>query len=177
MKKLLFFILVLFGSLSMTGLASGCNAQICTCSNGSWVTFGQYCPVVYNNYSTPDSDKVFGAIAFDPVTGNSGFAQEQYTSDNAKSKALKACNSANCTILGTFRAGSCGALAYSKTDGKYAYVGRSQSGRKKLNQKAKEKCEKNGGSNCKIIISTCAFDSYRGYDNVGTYTGPVYPKE
>lgn len=177
MKKLLLFILILLGSLSTASLANGCNAQICTCPNGGWVTFGQYCPVVYNDYSSPASDRVFGAIAFDPTTGNSGFAQEQYSSDDAKHYALKACNSKNCTVLGTFRAGSCGALAYSQSDGKYAYVGRSQSGRKKLNQKAKEKCEKNGGENCKIIISTCAFDSYRAYDHVGTYTGPVYPKE
>ena len=45
MKKLFLFILVLFGVLSSQSLAGGCNAQICTCPNGGWVTFGQYCPV------------------------------------------------------------------------------------------------------------------------------------
>ena len=45
MKKLLLFILVLFGILSAQSFAGGCNAQICMCPNGGWVTFGQYCPV------------------------------------------------------------------------------------------------------------------------------------
>ena len=43
MKKLLLFIMVLFGSLSAMSLANSCNAQVCTCPNGGWVTFGQYC--------------------------------------------------------------------------------------------------------------------------------------
>ena len=54
MKKLLLF-LVLFISMSIVNLAAGCSAQICTCPNGGYVTYGQYCPVA-DDYSAPPRD-------------------------------------------------------------------------------------------------------------------------
>ena len=52
MKKLLLF-LILFGCLSIVNFAAGCNAQICTCPGGGYVTTGQYCPVNTPVYSPP----------------------------------------------------------------------------------------------------------------------------
>ncbi len=53
MKKLFLFILILFGMISIRGLAAGCNAQICMCPGGGYVTTGQYCPVYNNAPSAP----------------------------------------------------------------------------------------------------------------------------
>ncbi len=49
MKRLLLFILVLFGSMSVVSLSNGCMAQVCTCPNGGYVSYGEYCAV----YDTP----------------------------------------------------------------------------------------------------------------------------
>ena len=49
MKRLLLFILVLFGILNAQSLAGGCIAQVCTCPNGGYVSYGEYCPVVNNS--------------------------------------------------------------------------------------------------------------------------------
>ena len=53
MKKLFLFILILFGMISIKGLAAGCSAQICTCPGGGYVTTGQYCPVYNNTPNVP----------------------------------------------------------------------------------------------------------------------------
>ena len=51
MKRLVLFIFVLFGILSVQSVAGGCNAQICICPNGGYVYTNQYCPVSNNtNY-------------------------------------------------------------------------------------------------------------------------------
>ena len=53
MKKLLLFMLILFGTLSIKGLAAGCSAQVCMCPGGGYVTTGQFCPVYENTPSVP----------------------------------------------------------------------------------------------------------------------------
>ena len=173
MKKLFLFILILFGMLSVQSLADGCNAQICTCPNGSWVSFGQYCPIQNTTYSAPSES--YGAIAFDPVTGSSGFSVENYNIKTAETYALNQCNSASCKIIGTFKTERCGSLAYSDSDKIYGYKTSSRGGRKNLNKKSLNECEKNGGKNCKVIISTCGYDGLL-IEKFGTQTGPVYPK-
>ena len=55
MKKLFLFILILFGMISIKGLAAGCSAQVCMCPGGGYVTTGQYCPV-YNNSNNGHTD-------------------------------------------------------------------------------------------------------------------------
>ena len=67
MKKLLLFILVLFGILSAQSLAGGCIAQVCTCPNGGYVSYGEYCasyssPSYSPDYSLP---KVWFAFSYD----------------------------------------------------------------------------------------------------------------
>ena len=59
MKKLLLAIFVLFGALSIQSLA-GCNAQICTCPYGGYVTFGQDCAGPSVTY--------YGGMALNPKT-------------------------------------------------------------------------------------------------------------
>ena len=48
MKKLLLLTFVLFGILSVQSFAGGCIAQVCTCPNGGYVSYGEYCSVVNN---------------------------------------------------------------------------------------------------------------------------------
>ena len=52
MRRLLLLV-ILFGCMSVINLAAGCNAQICTCPGGGYVTYGQYCPVNTPSYSAP----------------------------------------------------------------------------------------------------------------------------
>ena len=52
MKKLLLFIVVLFGGMGTISFADACSTAICQCTGGANVTFGQYCPT-QETYSSP----------------------------------------------------------------------------------------------------------------------------
>ena len=54
MKKLFLFILILFEMINIKGLAAGCNAQVCMCPGGGYVTTGQYCPAYNQPTYSPD---------------------------------------------------------------------------------------------------------------------------
>ena len=73
MKKLLLFIVILFGIISMKGLAAGWSAQICMCPGGGYVTTGQYCPVYNNVPSTPREAPPVNFYLFVIPTNNSPY--------------------------------------------------------------------------------------------------------
>ncbi len=174
MKKLLLFIFILFESFTTIALAdSMCGA------NGQFDPGSNSCRPIQSGYggSSPSStSKLYGAIAFDPATGASGYSIDNYTVETAKKYALNQCKSKNCEIIGTFETERCGSLSYSSTDGIYGYKTSSRGGRKRLNEKSLKECEKNGGKNCKVIISTCGYDSNLAGRYTGVQTGPVYPR-
>ena len=156
MKKLLLFIFTLLGILSVQSFANSCNAQVCTCPNGSWVTFGQYCTA-----STIEIEqKYYGAIAVDVETGKWATAYNYPNNSSAKKKVRSTCGD-QCKVMDV-HAGRCGAVAYSKSD-KILEFDSAMSGfagagydtrEERAKEKALKKCEKKG-ENCKIIASVC----------------------
>ena len=96
MKKLLFFILILFGVLSVQSLANGCSAQICTCPGGGYVTTGQYCPVYNNTPSQPVLTKWY-AFSYDKNKNIYGVGTG-YDKKTAQSEALKNYRISKCKI-------------------------------------------------------------------------------
>ena len=90
MKKLFLFIFVLFCILTSFSYADACNAQICTCPNGSWVTFGQYCSAV-NTTPSYSRNYAYGAIAINKDSGY-WFAVTNFKNANgAKNEVDKKC--------------------------------------------------------------------------------------
>ena len=136
--------------LSFISSANGCNVQYCTCSNGSWVTFGQYCPVsVYTPQTQGEVKQNFTkkALAFDKVTGAYGIGNNK-SGGKAKKEALSNCGTANCKIVfydksGTVVASSNGIVV----SGYYNDSG-----------KTMEECQKQGGINCTVIYRPSPYD-------------------
>ena len=167
MKKLLLFIIVLFGSMSAMSLADGCAAQVCTCPGGGYVTTGQYCPV--SNDEPMIVDPYIGAIAVNKNTGKWSSVSNIKGTKNAKADVLSRCGSdCEVIIVGSKR---CVGVAYSSSDKILAsdsatdnFGGIGYNTRvKRSNDKALKKCEKNGGQNCKIIVNVCAIEGTTKY--------------
>ncbi len=167
MRKLLLFILVLFGILSVQSLSDGCNAQVCMCPNGGYVTTGQYC-------SAPSGDPwivapIIGAVAIDPATGKWASVSNTKDRKEAKNDVLERCG-ADCKVF-MVDSKRCVGVAYSKNDkiigsdsatdnfGGIGYNTRVE----RSNEKALKKCEKNGGKNCKVIVNVCALEGTTKY--------------
>ena len=89
MKKLLFFIFVLFGVFSVQSLAN-CTAQVCTCPSGGYVVFGQNCP---------GSATYYGGIAINPTTRYFYSAWNYQDGKKAEAAALKGCGSNKCISI------------------------------------------------------------------------------
>ena len=85
MKKLLLPIVVLFVLFSIQSLANSCNAQVCTCPNGGWVTFGQYC----TTQTVEIEKKYYGAIAVEVETGKWSNAYNYPSNSSAKEKVYE----------------------------------------------------------------------------------------
>ena len=78
-----------FGILSTQSLA-GCGAQICTCPNGGYVTFGQDCP------GTGSTVTYYGGIAINPYTRRFSSTWNYRNGEEAEAKALKNCGADSC---------------------------------------------------------------------------------
>ena len=160
MKKYFLFIFVFLGIFSPVAKAGGCNAQICMCPNGGYVSTNQYCPAVQE--SQPLFVKVpIGVIAVDPDTGKWASVSDTTDKKAAKADAMTRCG-ANCKIF-IVDPGRCVGAAYSKEDKVLAFdsatstVGIGFNTRiERSNEKALKKCEKSGGQSCKILVNVCA---------------------
>ena len=155
MKKLFLFILVLFCVLTSLSYADACNAQICTCPNGSWVTFGQYCSAV-NTTPSYSRNYVYGAIAINEDNGYWFAITNSYTAKFAKKEVDRKCsetfNGKKCKII-PIKENGCLTVAYSAYDkavktkaGVYSMVG--------------DSLLKSSGKNYEIIASLC--NNYNG---------------
>lgn len=156
MKKLLLPIVVLFVLFSIQSLANSCNAQVCTCPNGGWVTFGQYC----TTQTVEIEKKYYGAIAVEVETGKWSNAYNYPSNSSAREKVLASCGK-NCKVMDV-HAGRCGAVAYSKLDKTVefdsAISGFAGAGyetrRERASEKALKKCSKKS-KDCIILTSVC----------------------
>ena len=167
MKKLLLFILVLFGSMGTISLADGCNAQVCTCPNGGYVSYGEYCAI--NNDRPMIVEPYIGAIAVNKNTGKWSSISNIKGIKNAKADVLSRCGS-DCEVI-SVDSKRCVGVAYSSSDKILAsdsatdnFGGIGYNTRvKRSNEKALKKCEKNGGQNCKVIVNVCAVEGTTKY--------------
>ena len=157
MKKLLLFILVLFGCMSALSMADnmcGPNGQFDPQNNTCWPTQGGYTP-------DPPAPKYTGGIAIDPNTGAYGWGAKYTSKSSLKTDVLKSCGSSGCVFLGALAFKQCGGLAYSETDKIYGYdtviywTQGDKDRKKRVEEKALKKCEKNGGKSCVVQVSVC----------------------
>ena len=160
MKKLLLPLMTLFGLLGMSHLsfAAGCPTQVCTCSGGGYVSFGEYCAAVTNN-STATS---FAYIAVDPTTGKWASIDNDTSKSHAKKSVLSRCGK-DCEYDLEIH-GNCVSAAYSSEEQIVAFGSKARGLFDKSTNverqqiaadKAVKKCEKKGGTNCKVLTSVC----------------------
>ncbi len=165
MKRLLLFIVVLFGSMSAMSLADGCTAQVCTCPNGGYVSYGEYCATT----TTTEVTRYYGGIAVNPQTGEWGSTHNYTNRGQAKKDAMSQCGSKDCKYVGGAFNTDCISAAYSSGDKVLAFDtatsglggkgGTISERKKRAAEKAMKKCEKNGGGSCKILKTVCSFDN------------------
>lgn len=165
MKRLLLFIVTLFGILSAQSLANGCSAQICMCPNGGYVSYGEYCAAT----TTQSVTRYYGGIAVDPQTGKWGSSYNYTNKKEAKTEAMSRCGSTDCKYVGGAFNTDCIGAAYSSTDKVLAFDtatsglggkgGTTSERKKRAAEKALKKCEKNGGENCKLLTAVCSWDN------------------
>ena len=160
MKKLLLFILILFGTISMKGLAAGCSAQVCMCPGGGYVTTGQYCPTnsspsYSSDYSLP---RVWFAFSYDSTQKIYGIGEGE-NKKAAENESLNNCGNSGCKVMNSVKtAPNCLIIALSTND-----IIVSQSfGQNKYSSDKKDiyysnllkKCKDKGGINCKIVFNS-----------------------
>ena len=168
MKKLLFFILILFGILSVQSLANGCSAQICTCPGGGYVTTGQYCPVYNNNTPSQSVLTKWYAFSYDKNKNIYGVGTG-YDKKTAQNEALKNCGTSECKIEKSQKIPGGISLAAVSSNGvmvTYSSFGSStwEQYEKRIDNLIK-KCKAKGGSNCKLVFDSAYL--YRKDNNLG----------
>ena len=165
MRKLLLFVMVLFGILSVQSFAwnYGCGENIppdvCG-ADGSKSGGG----------GSMTNDPYIGAIAFNKDTGAWASVSNMQGKKEAKADVLSRCGQ-NCEVI-MVDWKRCVGLAYLASDKIYGsdsamdqiYTGAGYNTRvKRANEKALKKCEKNGGQNCKVIVNVCAVEGTTKY--------------
>ncbi len=160
MKKLLLSILVLFGILSVQSLAGGCNAQICTCPNGGYVSYGEYCasnssPSYSPDYSLP---KVWFAFSYDSTQKIYGIGEGE-NKKAAENESLNNCGNSGCKVINSVKTApnrliialSTNDIIVSQSFGQYKY----DSDKKDIYySNLLKKCKDKGGINCKIVFNS-----------------------
>ena len=163
MKKLLLFILVLFGILSVQSLAGGCSAQICTCPNGGYVSYGEYC-ASYNSSSTsvPSVDyslpRVWFAFSYDKTQKVYGIGEGE-SKKEAENESLQNCGTSGCKVIDSVKTApnrlliaiSSNDVIVSKSFGNYQY---NSDKRDIYYNDLLKKCRDKGGINCQIVFNS-----------------------
>ena len=165
MKKLLLFIVLLFGSMSAMSLADGCSAAVCTCPGGGSVSTGQYCPT---GPSSGGSKNYYGALAINSETGMWASAYNHLNAKEAKESAMSRCG-ADCKLV-TISGTACIGVAASKEDKTIEYAKADEmlgfgvnNIKKRAGDSAVKNCEKNKKKNCKIIANFCALENQMSF--------------
>ena len=164
MRKLLLFVMVLFGILSVQSFAwnYGCGENIppdvCG-ADGSKSGGG----------GSMTNDPYIGAIAFNKDTGAWASVSNMQGKKEAKADVLSRCGS-DCEVI-MVDPERCVGVAYSSSDkiltsdsardnfGGIGYNTRV----KRSNEKALKKCQKSGGKDCKLILNVCAIEGTTKY--------------
>ena len=103
--------------------------------------------IMTSNSAEPD-EKRWGAIAYDPNTGNLGTSWSQYTRKEANWNAMEACNSKGCLVMASQK--RYGAMAMSPDKG--LYYGSSDKNMKDAEKNAIRDCKKEYKSKtCDIV--------------------------
>ena len=167
MNKLLFWICLLFGLMSVTSMATydpnsgsynyGCGPgippDVCMAGSNPGSGSAVYVEPTY-----------YGAIAVNPDTGYWASSSAHTNKKTARESALSRCGK-NCKLINV-DAGRCVGVAYSANDkilesdsavAAYASIGYNTRV-ERSNEKALKKCEKKGGSSCKILVNVCAVE-------------------
>ena len=163
MKKLLFFTMLLFITLSFQTLsdAYGCGVTIPieVCRNPGGVQNNNGNDSSNNTYSPT----YYGAIAINEKTGDWATAYN-YTDKKSAKKSVKDRCQGDCKVI-QMSPSECGAFAYSKIDEVSAYeatgfwwTGQAtqQELLKKAEDRALTKCKNKNGKSCKIEVSVCS---------------------
>lgn len=95
----------------------------------------------------------WGAIAYDPSTGNWGDSWNYATKSEASAKALTECGDGGCTVVNAYDSPLCGALAESTNN---VWDAPSANGLGEAKYEALETCITNHGMNCRITAAACA---------------------
>ena len=159
MKRLLLFIVVLFGSMSAMSLADGCMAQVCTCSNGGYVSYGEYCAATSSPSYSPDYSmpRVWFAFSYDSTRKIYGIGE----GDNKKtavSESLTNCGTSECKVIKSLKEPnnhmiivlSSNDIMEFKSFGSY-YDDREESA---YYEDLLKKCKDKGGINCKVVFNS-----------------------
>jgi len=121
--------------------SSSCSYQRQSCDNSS-----------PSSSSAPVHRRSYGAIAFSPDSRAWGYSEEYGSRAQAESRAKKECRMNDCKIASWFY-DSCGALAASENGPWGGAQGRDV---QRAQKNAQARCEKEGGTNCKVLFSRCS---------------------
>ena len=150
MRKLLLFVIILFGCMGTISFSDACSTAICQCVGGANVTFGQYCPAVNTAPSYSRSYK-YGAIAINEDNGYWFAITNSYTAKFAKKEVDRKCsetfNGKKCKII-PIKENGCLTVAYSA----YDKAVKSKNG---AGSKVRENLLKSSGKNYEITTSLC----------------------
>jgi Domain of unknown function (DUF4189) len=94
----------------------------------------------------------WGAIAYSPSTGESGYSEGYTTRAGAIDRAARECRHADCETSVTFEY-ACGALAVADND---VWSGQWNANRFRAERLSQSDCERRGGQHCEIITSQCS---------------------
>jgi Domain of unknown function (DUF4189) len=94
----------------------------------------------------------YGAIAYSAETGDYGYSDRFANRAQAEQRARQECGKSDCEIA-TWYFDSCGALA-ADDDGNWG--GAQGSDEQRAIEGARAQCAKEGGQNCKVIVSRCS---------------------
>jgi Domain of unknown function (DUF4189) len=95
---------------------------------------------------------IWGAIAYSPGTGESGYSEGYTTRAGAIASATRECGHADCETSVTFQ-NACGALSVADND---VWSGQWNSSRFRAERLSQSDCERRGGQNCEIVTSQCS---------------------
>ena len=111
-----------------------------------------YCKQVRSNQGTGNSRQSFGAIAYSPSTGETGYSFGFSSRAASEQRAKRECGQSDCQIAAWYP-NSCGALAVGDDGTWRGGLGSTESGAR---QDAQSDCMKAGGKNCKVIEVRCS---------------------
>lgn len=94
----------------------------------------------------------YGAIAYSPDSGEYGYSEQYTNRSQAEQRAKQECGKNDCEIAAWFY-NSCGALA---TDDNGTWGGAQGGNEQRARQAALARCAKEGGKDCKVIVSRCS---------------------